>query len=85
MTLSEFAQRDGGSQLAIIHERGVPVGHRDQGPYEVRLYQVDAFYAEIFFRKHDRSIWKVGGFDHPVLLQPYLDQIDIRSLWPPGE
>ncbi|RYY62803.1 MAG: hypothetical protein EOO12_13250 [Chitinophagaceae bacterium] len=85
MTLTEFEQCDGGSQLAIINESGVPIGMRAHGPYEVHLFQVDAFYTEIFFRKSDRSIWKVGGFDHPVLLQPYLEQIDISSLWQPEE
>lgn len=80
MILSDFTENDGDEQIRIIKEVGVLVGKREQLNYNISLYQIDNFYAEIFFRKKDDSIWKVGGFDHPILLKPYLDQIDITSI-----
>ena len=80
MTLTEFTALDADKQVEIIAHSGVHIAVREHPHHSIRLYQMDTFYAEIFLCKKDNSIWKVGGFDHPILLQPYLKQIDISSL-----
>ena len=80
MTLKEFVALDASDQIAIAQQDGVKVAMRDHGSCIVHLYQLQNFYAEIFYRKFDFSIWKVGGFDHQIMLVPYLDQIDVRDI-----
>jgi hypothetical protein len=45
------------------------------------LYQVDAFYVEIFFTKFSKDAFWFRSFDSTKNLQPYLQQIDISSLF----
>ena len=80
ITLNDFVNSDANEQVEILKRQGVQVGKRDYGHYIVHLFQIDSFYAEIFYRKIDFSIWKVGGFDHQVLLTPYLEKINIDNL-----
>jgi predicted amidohydrolase len=80
LNLEEFTSHDGYNQLLIIEEHGIMVGERENKYHKIHLYQMDSFYAEIFYRRDDNSVWKIGGFDHPILLNPYLDQIDISQL-----
>lgn len=80
MNLDEFTNCDGYDQLLIIEEHGVLVGERENTYHRILLYQLYSFYAEVFYRMDDNSVWKIGGFDHPILLNPYLDQIDISQL-----
>jgi predicted amidohydrolase len=80
LRLDEFTNQDGYNQLLIVEENGNKVGERENDYHKIWLYQIDSFYVEVFYRKDDNSIWKVGGFDHPVLLNPYLDQVDISQL-----
>jgi hypothetical protein len=82
MTLEEFSSKAGDVQVNIAKESGVLIGKREHTYHNIQLYQVDTFYVEVFFRKKDDSIWKVGAFDHLILLQPYLDQVDISNLLP---
>jgi hypothetical protein len=81
MTLNAFTSLSAEDQLFLVHDKGVEIGNREQTLHHIYLYQLYAFYVEIFFRKSDDTIWKVGGFDHPVLLKPYLDQIDLNELY----
>jgi hypothetical protein len=80
MTLDEFTVQAGEDQIAFIKAKGALVGKRFHTHHYIHLYQIDNFYTEVFLRNEDDTIWKVGAFDHPILLQPYLDQVDISSL-----
>ena len=80
MTLQEFLSYSIDDQYAIIMELGTHVADRHDGYSNIKLYMIDSFYAEVFSRVKDGIIWKFGGFDHPVLLHPYLEQVDIQHL-----
>ncbi len=80
MTLNQFTAYDPDVQVDIIRAEGTLIGNREDSYSLVELYQLHNFYAELYFRREDDELWKAGGFDHPVLLKPYLDQIDISSL-----
>jgi hypothetical protein len=80
MTLNKFCELSFGEQIAIIKDRGALIGERQDKYATMHLYQIDAFYVELAFTKSDGILWKIGPFDHPVLLQPYLDRIDIGGI-----
>jgi hypothetical protein len=81
MTLKQFTDHSANEQLQIIQERGVLIGKREHPHHYIQLFQVDAFYAEVSFRKRDDTVLKVGGLDHPILLEPYLNQLNISNLF----
>ena len=80
MNLAEFTDLPHDEQLIIIMEEGVPVAEAEDSHSEIVLYQLYNFYASVYISKSDETIWKFGGFDHPILLQPFLDKIDISDL-----
>lgn len=80
MTLDQFTSYPPDVQLDIIRSEGVLIGEREDTYSRIELFQLHAFYAEMFYRKEDNELWKAGGFDHPILLQPYLNQINLEGL-----
>lgn len=80
MTIIEFQNLTSAEQMYLIEIHGAQVGTREDGRSTMFLYQVYAFYVEIVYNKKDGMLWKMGYFDHPILLGPYLDQIDISNL-----
>ena len=83
---NNFMKRDALKQLEemkqadIIWERGALIGKRADGFYKVLLFQVDAFYAEIFYHTHFNVIIKIRTFSNTDQLEPYLKKIDITAL-----
>ncbi len=68
-------------QADVIMEQGVFIGKRTDGFYNILLFQVDAFYAEIFYHSHFNVIIKIKTFRDTEALEPYLQQIEISGLF----
>ena len=67
-------------QADLICESGVFIGKRKDEYYNVLLFQVHGFYAEIFYHSHFNVIIKVNTFSDTDALEPYLQAISIDSL-----
>jgi hypothetical protein len=80
MTLDNFDNLSLEEQINIVKDEGVLVGQREDKVHSMFLYQLHSFYVEMAYNKSDRELWRIGPFDHPVMLRPYLDQIDISAL-----
>lgn len=80
MTLEDFYDLSWEEQIAVVEENGVSVGEREDSIHDMYLYRVYSFYVEMAYNKSDKELWRIGPFDHPVFLRPYLDQIDISTL-----
>lgn len=76
-TLSQLNETD---QADLIMETGVLIGKRKDDYYNVLLFQIDAFYAEIFYHSHFNVIIKVETFSNTSKLEPYLAKISIKDL-----
>lgn len=70
-------------QADIIWEKGALICMRKEGFYKILLFQVDAFYAEIFYHTHFNVIIKIRTFSDTEQLEPYLKNIDIVDLITP--
>lgn len=81
MTLKEFTELLTQEQLNRVLEIGVLVGHREDADCEMFLYQMHAFYVEVSYHKEDGRLLHIMPFEHHLLLDPYLDQIDLSSLF----
>jgi hypothetical protein len=79
MTLNSFCQLNGDDMFALTYQKGVVVGTRENTCFEMTLYRLFDFHIEIKRRKKSRTTY-LAPIYHDVLLQPYLDQVDISKL-----
>lgn len=80
MSIDEFSELKEEQKEEAIKQLGTIVGKRDDALHDFLLFQIASFYVEIGFRKEDGTVWRIGEFDHPILLAPYLDQINLEDL-----
>ena len=78
--LTAFNQLPPPAQFTFVWEQGYYLAARPGGASGlVRVYQVDAFFVEIYFpTPSDFEILR--AFRGPIYLQPYPDQIDLAGL-----
>ena len=79
MTLAQFNQLDYAEKLLACND-GVCVGGRDEGKFSVLLYQLCAFYVEVYYHKKYSYVSALDGFDDTDRLEPYLRKISIKEL-----
>lgn len=80
MRLQEFKRLPQQEQTALLYEQGVYIGKRKQGATVVVLYQLEGFYAEVFFRVYRRIIDRIFCFSDTKRLDPYLNGMDVEQL-----
>lgn len=82
MTLYQYNALDELEQLEAIWEFGVLVAERTEGSLRYRLYQIDGFYVEEQMNTEDKIRLALKSFasTNAAIMQPYLEQIDLRGL-----
>lgn len=79
MTLSEFRALNETEQKEAVCE-GVHIGTRYDEDHDILLYQIDAFYVEVYYHRECEVIRRFRSFRNTEQLTPYLRQIDISAL-----
>ncbi|TMI63724.1 MAG: hypothetical protein E6H07_13220 [Bacteroidetes bacterium] len=79
MTLYQFNMLNKTKQAEAVWN-GVHIGEREDGPYNILLYQVHSFYVEVYYHRPHNSIIKFRSFSSTTQLAPYLEKIDIMHL-----
>lgn len=80
MTLFDFQLLSEGDQVATLYQQGVYVGKRRVESTTVLLYQIESFYVEVYYRSYRRHIDKIRCSGSTMILEPYLEQIDVEYL-----
>ncbi len=80
MKLLEFKLLNENDQFDFIEKKGVFLAERDTSFYNIRLYQVENFYVELYCHTHFNVIVRSKCFVSTSSLNPYLEAIDIASL-----
>jgi hypothetical protein len=82
LTLSQFDTLCEEEKIILIDDHGVylDVYRRSEG-CKVGLFKLWGFYCEVWFHKKSNKIQKVKAFGHYKKLDPYLDQVDINSIY----
>ena len=80
MNLYEFELLSEQEQVEVLYKKGVFLGKRKVSEFSVVLYQVDAFYVEILYKKYRYYINRTRCFTSTKLLDPYLMHLDINDL-----
>ncbi|HEV7329424.1 MAG TPA: hypothetical protein VGN63_00135 [Flavisolibacter sp.] len=77
MTLSQFQQLDHETQLQVA-DRATCLRSRMDPEHLILLYQIEGFYIEVYYHKRLRSFTRAHAFDDMVLLDPYLEEMQIN-------
>jgi hypothetical protein len=77
MTLFEFQLLSLTDQLDLLYEQGVYLGKRRSGNQRILLFQLEGFYAEVFYRKYRCYPQHLRCFRSTVLLDPYLEDMEL--------
>ncbi len=78
--LAEYAEFTEDQQFEILHRDGVYVGKRKVGKQTVVLFQLYGFYVEVYYKHYRKTVDRTIATDDAAILQPYLDQINVRDL-----
>jgi hypothetical protein len=80
MTLYEFNALTDTDKANTVWNDGEFVGDRLQEFYNVLLYQVHAFYVELFYNPEANEIVHLRSFSSTDQVEPYLTKIDLQGL-----
>lgn len=79
LTLAEFRELPGEHQFDVLHKYAVYVGKSKINNRKVVLFQLHGFYVEVHYRQYRKTIHHLIISESTDILQPYLDQIQIRD------
>jgi hypothetical protein len=80
MTAYEFRLQSESDQIDLLYKEGTYIGKRKEGKASIVLYQLDAFYVEVFYHKYRRLVSRLHIFQSTQGLGPYLDAINLENL-----
>jgi hypothetical protein len=80
MTLYHFNLLDENEKANTVWAKGVLVGERSDAYHQIHLYQVDAFYVEVYHHNHFNVITGFRSFTSLRKLEPYLEEISLEGL-----
>jgi len=80
INLSDFRLLEDSVQVDLLYEKGCYLGKRRADECIILLYQLDSFYAEIYYRRYRRIIQQILCFQSTQFLDPYLQQMDVHEL-----
>jgi hypothetical protein len=80
LSLTEFMNLPQELQFTVLHKHGVYVGKRKVEKQTIVLFQLHGFYVEVYYKQYRKIIDHIITSESTDILQPYLDQINIRDL-----
>ena len=80
MTQQHFSALPLQMQTAVVKRQGVFLCERTSKNIVVYLFQLDAFYVEVFYDRDVARVILINNFYNTDLLRPYLEQIDLLKL-----
>jgi len=81
MTLDDFKFLDEKKQTEVLLDQGVLLSDRIYKNFTILLYQVEKFYVEVYYNTTYKVLQGMRCFEDDEALQPYLESIDISSLY----
>lgn len=85
MTLQQFKSLQHSNKTETIWEKGEHIASRYDGVYSITLWQIGAFYVEIYFDVLRNKITAFESFESVERLEPYLERVDISALFDGGK
>jgi hypothetical protein len=85
MTKTEFEELSDKEQLDRLQSDGVYVGKRKTEGRVAVLFQLHGFYVEVLYNKYRTEVHEIKIASSTEILQPYLEQVNIKDLGKPGK
>lgn len=79
MKLAEFNRMDKDSQAQTLKDFGVLIEERLEKEDQVLVYQMQSFYAEVYYHKGYKIIKKLRSFTNPDSVFPYVRNVDVSN------
>jgi len=80
LSLLEFINLPQELQFETLHRHAVYIGKQKKANQIVVLFQLHGFYVEVYYKQYRKIIDHIVTTDNTEILQPYLEQINIREL-----
>lgn len=80
MKLQQFRSAPPEAQERLVKRRGVFLMERKSLGVSVLLFQLDAFYVEVFYNTATETVSFVKSFEDMDGIEAYLDRIDISQV-----
>ena len=80
MTPEEFEKMTKTEQVNHLFKAGTKLLFRHNSGYEISLYQVSGFYAEVWYRSGENNIEKIKVISPAQVLNKYDTEIQIDDL-----
>jgi len=80
MTITHFSALPLVNQLELLYTEGVHLAKRNCNGTPVIPYQFGKWYVEIFYNKYRSVVSHTRSTDDTGILEPYLDDLDIKDL-----
>ncbi|MEO7984212.1 MAG: hypothetical protein ABI688_09035 [Bacteroidota bacterium] len=81
MTFQQFKNLDDFTRELVCRKAGVLVAERADEIYHYCLFQFCSFYIEAQYLTPFEQLKRFNAFENTELLQPYLEQVNISSLY----
>lgn len=81
MNIYQYHQLEEKNQLDALDQSGVLIAEREAAFCRIKLYQVENFYVEIYHHTHFNVVVNINSFTNTDCLTPYLENINIDSLF----
>ena len=81
MNFCDFKEMDIDGQSLVVCQKGIYISERQENDCLVALYQVGAFYVEVYYRLKTAQVIKLVSFYSTNFLQPYLEKLNIDHLF----
>jgi hypothetical protein len=82
MLLQEFKYETKQTKKQLILDYGVYIANKVKDHYILLLYQLDSFYAEVYYDYEEEQVGYIRTFNSTEELKPYLQSIDITPILP---
>lgn len=76
----DFIKLTKGEKAVLLLKSGEELSNRSKNGFDIHLYHVDDFFAEISYQEHSNKITEVGLIEQESILTHYPDLIDLRSI-----
>jgi abortive infection bacteriophage resistance protein len=64
-------------QAEVLRDKGKQLGDSTDEEHKVLFYQIEGFYAEVFYHKEHNVIKPLRSFKNVDQLRPYLERINV--------
>ena len=80
MTFNQFQALPKDVQRNVVRHCGAFLSGRTGVGVNVKLYQVEGFYVELYFDEKMSQATRVKSFENTKYLEPYLRKIDVSEV-----